>query len=262
METPGSYHRAVMIQDVVRSLACRPGAIYVDGTAGGGGHARAILEASSPDGLLIGIDRDEDALSECGKALEAFGGRKILVQGNFADMEMILAQLGIDRVDGIVLDLGVSSHQLETAERGFSFSADAPLDMRMDRSGPVTARDLVNGLPERELARILRDWGEERKAARIARAIASRRKVSPIETTGELASIVTKAAGAAPGRKAIHPATRTFQALRIAVNDELDNLRRALRGAVPDMDIIMVDGNNIDDLARKGGVLNCMTWGM
>jgi 16S rRNA (cytosine1402-N4)-methyltransferase len=217
-----------MVREVLEALRCKSGGLYVDGTVGGGGHALAILRASSPDGILIGIDQDDDALSESEKVLHAFGARKILVKGNFADMDRILAGLRIGQVDGLLLDLGVSSHQLDAVERGFSFSSDAPLDMRMDRSRKVRASDLVNGLAEKELARIIREYGEEIKAAKIARIIAERRKIAPVETTSELASLIAKAVGGAGRRGKIHPATRTFQALRIAVNEELENLHGAI----------------------------------
>ena len=154
---PSVYHEPVLLQEVLESLNLKSGGIYVDGTLGGGGHARGILAAASPDGILVGIDRDGDALAEAGRALAPFGRRAILVQGNYADLKEILAALGIGRVDGIVLDLGVSSRQLEAAERGFSFSKPAPLDMRMDRRASTTARDLVNRADGRELERILRD---------------------------------------------------------------------------------------------------------
>jgi len=234
METAGTpFHKPVMVREAVESLRCRPGGIYVDGTVGGGGHALAILKASAPDGILIGIDEDDDALSESEKALHAFGGRKILRKGNFVDVDRILAGLHIGPVDGLLLDLGVSSHQLDRAERGFSFSSDAPLDMRMDRRRKVCAADLVKSLPEKELAKIIRDYGEEAKAVRIAGAIAARRKVAPIETTSELASLIAKTVGASGRRGKIHPATRTFQALRIAVNEELENLHGTIVRSVP-----------------------------
>ena len=168
---PSAYHEPVLLEDVLEALNPKPGGIYVDGTLGGGGHAGEILAASSPDGILVGIDRDDDALAESARALAPYGRRAILVKGNYADLKGILTGLGIDRVDGIVLDLGVSSHQLEEAGRGFSFSKPAPLDMRMDREAGTTARDLVNRADARELERILREYGEELVAGRIARAI-------------------------------------------------------------------------------------------
>jgi len=234
MKTAGSpFHKPVMVWEILEALRCKSGGIYVDGTVGGGGHALAILRASSPDGVLVGIDQDDDALSESEKILQAFGERKILAKGNFADLDQILARLRIGEVDGLLLDLGVSSHQLDTVERGFSFSSDAPLDMRMDQSRKGRASDLVNGLAEKELARIIREYGEEMKAAKVARAIAERRKLAPLKTTSELASLVAQAVGGAGRRTRIHPATRTFQALRIAVNEELTNLHGAIFKSVP-----------------------------
>ncbi len=222
------YHRAVMVREVIASLRCRAGATYVDGTVGGGGHAEAILRATAPDGLLIGIDADEEAIGQTEQRLAPFGDRKILIKGNFADMETILAEKNVGRVDGILLDLGVSSHQLDTPERGFSFTLDAPLDMRMDKDSGKSAADLVNTLPWKELAGIIKDYGEERMAGRIARAIARGRENSPIRTTAELAGVVLRAMPADAARQKIHPATRTFQALRIAVNDELAQLQKGM----------------------------------
>jgi 16S rRNA (cytosine1402-N4)-methyltransferase len=222
------FHTPVMVREVIASLRCRAGTIFIDGTVGGGGHAEAILLCTAPDGLLIGIDADAEALREAEKRLDPFCKRKILVQGNFADMETILAERSIGKVDGILLDLGVSSHQLDTAERGFSFSLDAPLDMRMDRTRGSSAYDLIHTLSEEEMERIIRDYGEERMARRIARSIVENRRRSPIRTTADLASVVVKALPHAAGRQKIHPATRTFQAFRIAVNDELARLQQAL----------------------------------
>ncbi|MHB8771702.1 MAG: 16S rRNA (cytosine(1402)-N(4))-methyltransferase RsmH [Syntrophales bacterium] len=222
------FHRPVMVTEVVAALRPRAGAVVVDGTVGGGGHAEAILESTAPDGILIGIDADGEALAAAGRRLARFGKRAILVKGNFADMEGILAEQKIGTVDGILLDLGVSSHQLDSPERGFSFSQEAPLDMRMDRSRPKSAADLVNSLPWEELARIIKGFGEERMAGRIARAIVAERNRSPIRTTTALAGIVVRTLPPGTERQKIHPATRTFQALRIAVNDELTSLRRAI----------------------------------
>ncbi len=222
------FHTPAMLNEVVDSLDCRPGCIYLDGTVGGGGHAYQILAKTVPDGMLIGIDADDDALAESRCILKPFGSRKILVKGNFADIGEILTELNIKKVDGILLDLGVSSHQLETAERGFSFSLDGRLDMRMDRSRGPSAYDLVNTSSDNELERIMREYGEEARAGRIVRAISARRKISPIKTTVELAAIVARALPAQLARKRIHPATKTFQALRIAVNDELSNLHKVI----------------------------------
>jgi 16S rRNA (cytosine1402-N4)-methyltransferase len=216
-----SFHTPVMVREVILSLRCRAGAIYVDGTVGGGGHAEAILLSTAPDGLLIGIDADADAVQESEKRLAPFGKRKILVKGNFAEMDVILAERNIGQVDGILLDLGVS-------KRGFSLSLDAPLDMRMDRSRGHSAYDLIHTLSEEELERTIRNYGEERRARRIARSIINSRNHSPIRTTTDLADLVVRAFPHEAGRRRIHPATRTFQALRIAVNDELASLRRAV----------------------------------
>jgi 16S rRNA (cytosine1402-N4)-methyltransferase len=227
-----SFHTPVMLEKVLQSLRCRPGGIYVDGTLGGGGHALAILENTAPDGLLIGIDRDEDALLESEKRLQPFGQRKILIKGNFADIGEILTNLNIRKVDGILLDLGVSSHQLDTADRGFSFSLDAPLDMRMDQSSRYRAYDLVNLSPEKELRQVIRDYGEEPMAGRIARAILAKRASAPIRTTLELADVVCRAVRRQGVRKKVHPATRTFQAIRMAVNQELSNLSTAMDAGI------------------------------
>ena len=227
-----SFHTPVMLEKVLQSLRCKPGGIYVDGTLGGSGHARAILENTAPDGLLIGIDRDDDALLESEKRLQPFGQRKILIKGNFADIGEILTNLNIRKVDGILLDLGVSSHQLDTADRGFSFSLDAPLDMRMDQSSRYRAYDLVNLSPEKELRKVIRDYGEEPMAGRIARAILAKRASAPIRTTIELADVVCRAVRRQGVRKKVHPATRTFQAIRIAVNQELSNLSTAMDAGI------------------------------
>ena len=227
-----SFHTPVMLEKVLQSLRCKPGGIYVDGTLGGGGHARAILENTAPDGLLIGIDRDDDALLESEKRLQPFGQRIILIKGNFADIGEILTNLNIRKVDGILLDLGVSSHQLDTADRGFSFSLDAPLDMRMDQSSRYRAYDLVNLSPEKELRKVIRDYGEEPMAGRIARAILAKRASAPIRTTIELADVVCRAVRRQGVRKKVHPATRTFQAIRIAVNQELSNLSTAMDAGI------------------------------
>ena len=226
------YHEPVLLREILDSLNLKPGGIYVDGTVGGGGHARGILAATPPGVILVGIDRDDDALAEARRVLEPFGKRKILVKGNYADLKEILARLGIDGVDGIVLDLGVSSHQLDTAGRGFSFTQPAPLDMRMDRDAPLTARELVNTADPREIKRILRLYGEELQAGRIAKAISEHRKAAPIERTDDLAAIIAAAMPAHMRHGRIHPATRTFQALRIAVNDELTSLARGIASGI------------------------------
>jgi 16S rRNA (cytosine1402-N4)-methyltransferase len=221
-----------MHQEVLASLECRPGRIYVDGTVGGGGHAREILDKTAPDGLLVGIDRDGDALLASEKRLQSFGRRKILVKANFADIGKVLTNLKINKVDGILLDLGVSSHQLNTGDRGFSFALNAPLDMRMDQDARLSAFDLVNLSPEKDLREMIKAYGEEPMAGRIARAILTKRAAAPIRTTEELAGIVYHAVPVTYRQRRIHPATRTFQAIRIAVNDELSNLRRAISNGI------------------------------
>lgn len=202
--------------------------MYVDATLGGGGHAEAILERIIPGGRLIGIDRDDDATAEASRRLQRFGEAAVIVRENFTAIKEVLHSLGLSQVDGILFDLGASSMQFENADRGFSFAAAGPLDMRMDRRQPVTAAEIVNRRPEEELAGLIWRYGEERWSRRIARAIVRAR---PLSTTTALAEVV---AGAIPRRswpRGIHPATRTFQALRIAVNDELLNLENAIPDA-------------------------------
>jgi 16S rRNA (cytosine1402-N4)-methyltransferase len=223
-------HVPVLLDEVLAGLAPRGGGRYLDGTLGGGGHAAAVLEASAPDGRLLGIDADPAALAAAGARLAGFGERAQLAHGNFRDLGRLAREQGFESVDGVLLDLGVSSHQLDTPERGFSFAAEAPLDMRLDPTGGETAADLVNETPEGELADLIYRYGEERGSRRVARFIAEARRKRPIETTSELAELVARALGGRHGK--IHPATRTFQALRIAVNRELESLETALPQAV------------------------------
>jgi 16S rRNA (cytosine1402-N4)-methyltransferase len=248
-------HLSVLADETLRYLAPRPGGVYVDGTLGGGGHARLILDASAPDGRLIGIDRDRDALTAAAKSLEGYGDRVTLVQGNFSDCAAIVAGCGVDAIDGFLADLGVSSHQLDTAERGFSFQKDAPLDMRMNRSEGATAADLVNDLPEAELARVIREYGEERWAVRIAAFIVQARTEAPIETTMQLVDIVKGAIPKAKWEERLHPATRTFQALRIAVNEELESVERGVAAAVgllkPGGRIAIISFHSLEDRIVK-----------
>ncbi len=215
-------HIPVLYEEVLAWLQPHSGGLYVDATLGGGGHARGILVASRPDGRLLGLDADPSALSYASKPLEPFGDRVTLRAANFRQLGAVAGSLGIREVDGILIDLGLSSRQLDSAQRGFSFSLDGPLDMRMDQERGQSAADLVNSLPEAELSGILWRYGEERRARRIARAIVAAR---PVMSTGQLADLVARVAGR---REKIHPATRTFQALRIAVNDELEALSQAL----------------------------------
>jgi len=223
-------HIPVLLREVVDSLAIRPGGVYVDGTLGRGGHAREILLRGGAGTTLVGIDRDEQALAESAARLESVAGANVvLVHGCHGSLAEIVQKKGIGEVDGILLDLGVSSPQLDEPGRGFSFRADGPLDMRMDRSRDVTAASLVATRTEAELAGILRTLGEEPNARRIARAIVQARAARPIETTGQLAELVERTVGRHGPH---HPATRTFQALRMAVNDEIGELERALDGGL------------------------------
>ena len=226
-------HLSVMPTEVLSLLSPRPGGIYVDGTLGGAGHARMILEASAPDGVLVGFDRDPEALAAARQRLAPYGDRIKFVRANYAAMNESLAALGINAIDGFLLDIGVSSHQLDTAERGFSFQVDAPLDMRMDPESGATAADLVNELSLDELARIIREYGEERWAKRIASFIVkAREERGAIKSTMQLVDCVKGAIPRSAWEERIHPATRTFQALRIAVNDELGSLERGLAAGI------------------------------
>jgi 16S rRNA (cytosine1402-N4)-methyltransferase len=225
-------HRPVLLDEVIHHLRCTPGRFFVDGTVGGGGHARAILEMTAPDGRLIGIDWDENALAKAQLNLQSYSRRLVLVRDNFARMGSILARLQIQEVDGILLDLGLSSFQVDTAERGFSFGKPGPLDMRMDTRRKTTAAELINTLSEEELAVLIRKFGEERWSRRIARKIVRARAEATIDSTERLAEVVRTAIPPDKRSRQIHPATRTFQALRLEVNQEIDNLRTFLQGAL------------------------------
>ena len=221
-------HQPVMVNEVLEALAVKPDGIYLDGTVGGGGHAREIASRLQT-GMLIGLDCDPDALKIACTNLQEFSDRVKLFHANFAQLDRVLDELNIRSVDGILLDLGVSLTQLDTAERGLSFRLAGPLDMRLDPTQELTAADLVNSLDERALIKIFRDYGEERWAARIAKTIVRERRAHPIETTSDLVEVIERSIPAAVRYKSrIHPATRVFQALRIAVNNELENLQRAL----------------------------------
>jgi len=224
---PEFAHKPVLLQEVLDALRPAAGKKYADGTIGGGSHAAAILQASAPDGWLFGMDRDEAALEAAGLRLAPFAGRFELRRGNFAELP---DWVPAGSCDGVLLDLGVSSPQLDQAERGFSFQGEGPLDMRMDRRQALTAAAVVNGETEEELARIFWRFGDERQSRRFARAIVEQRRVKPFETTTELAVFIERLAPR-HGKKT-HPATRVFQALRMVVNDELGSLRRGLDGAV------------------------------
>ena len=239
-------HIPVLLDETLELLAPARGGIFVDGTLGGGGHAEAVLSRLPEDGRLIGIDRDWEAVHAAGDRLSAFGGRFTALHGNFFDMRALLAGIGVSAVDGILLDLGVSSHQLDTQERGFSYKSEAALDMRMDQQASLSARDVVNTYSEEALARVIWTYGEERFSRRIAERICRLREQSPIETTLQLAQIVRDAMPGKYRNEPQHPARRTFQALRIEVNSELSGLDQAVEQAC--------------DLLQKGGRLCIITF--
>ena len=221
-------HTSVLLEETVDGLNIKPDGIYVDGTLGGGGHAYEVCSRLGSKGRFIGIDQDEAAIEAAGARLSDFGERVTIVRSNYCDMKLRLQELGIDKVDGIVLDLGVSSYQLDTAERGFSYRVDAPLDMRMDRRQKMTAKDIVNDYSEMDLFRIIRDYGEDKFAKNIAKHIVMEREKGPIETTGQLIEIIKRAIPMKFQKTAGHPAKRTFQAIRIELNRELEVLRDTL----------------------------------
>lgn len=221
-------HVSVLLKETIEQLNIRPDGIYVDGTLGGGGHAYEVCKRLSDKGRFIGIDQDADAILAAGERLKEFGDRVTIVRSNYCNMRMELQKLGIDRVDGILLDLGVSSYQLDTAVRGFTYREDAPLDMRMDQRQNKTARDIVNGYSEAELYRVIRDYGEDKFAKNIAKHIVAAREKKPIETTGELSEIIKGAIPAKVRMNGGHPAKKTFQAIRIELNRELEVLKNSL----------------------------------
>jgi 16S rRNA (cytosine1402-N4)-methyltransferase len=223
LKVPGDEHVPVMAKEALDLLQCRPGGVYVDATVGLGGHAQFILERIQPEGLLIGIDRDKESLEKAQARLKPFSNSLRFFHDNYKNLPLILNNLSIKPVDGILIDLGVSSYQLLSPERGFSFQSDAPLDMRMDRTQQWNAADLVNNMSEGELANVIYRYGEERLSRRIAAAIVHEREKAPITRCSQLASIIGRVFKVR-GHQSIHPATKTFQALRIAVNEELQGL--------------------------------------
>jgi len=239
-----SFRHVSILRDVIaEAVTEKPEGIFLDGTLGGGGHAEAVLSRLGENGRLIGIDRDPEALAASSARLAQFGDRFVPVHGNFMDAKSILHDMGIGKIQGAVLDLGVSSFQLDTARRGFSYMQDAPLDMRMDPEAELSAKDVVNGYSQDELVRILRDYGEEKFASRIARFIIERR---PIETTFQLSQICTDAIPASARRTGPHPAKRTFQAIRIEVNGELSGLNQAVTDLI--------------EMLAPGGILAVLTF--
>lgn len=221
-------HTSVLLQETIDGLNIRPDGVYVDGTLGGGGHSYEIASRLSDRGQLIGIDQDEAAITAAGERLKEFGDRVIIVRSNYRNTKSILQSLQIEKIDGMMLDLGVSSYQLDTEERGFSYRYDAPLDMRMDKRQTLTARDIVNGYSEMELFRVIRDYGEDKFAKNIAKHIVAARQQSPIETTGQLSEIIKAAIPAKMRAEGGHPSKRTYQAIRIECNKELEVLRDSL----------------------------------
>ncbi len=225
-------HKPVLLSEVIEGLDIKPDGIYVDGTLGGGGHSEEILKRLSDRGRLIGIDRDEAAIEASTKRLSPYGAKLTILRGNYEDMQSLLLGLGIEKVDGILLDLGVSSYQFDEGERGFSYRYEAPLDMRMDRRQSLSAYEVVNGYDEQSLYRIIRDYGEDRFAKNIAKHIVMERAKKPIETTTELSEIVKQAIPMRMRESGGHPAKRTFQAIRIEVNRELEILQDSIEGLI------------------------------
>jgi len=247
-------HIPVLLAEVTQHLSLHPGSIVVDCTLGGAGHAKRIADSIAPTGILVGIDQDDAALAAASDTLR-LGQQAILLKGNFGDVDSLLTKAGIPYADGFLFDLGVSSPQLDLPDRGFSYQEDAPLDMRMDADGPLTAADVLNTYSESQLASILREYGEERWASRIAEFIVAARGRHPLETTGELVQVVKAAIPAAARREGGHPARRTFQALRIEVNRELDVLAAALDSAArwlsPGGRICVISYHSLEDRIVK-----------
>ncbi len=233
-------HKSVLLEETVSSLNIKPDGIYVDGTLGGGGHSLEICKQLSNKGRLIGIDQDEAAIKAAGERLKEHKEKVTIIRSNYCDMKQRLGEIGIKKVDGIILDLGVSSYQLDHADRGFTYRVDAPLDMRMDQRQSVTAKDIVNGYSEMELFRIIRDYGEDRFAKNIAKHIVRARSEKPIETTSELTELIKNAIPAKVRATGGHPAKRTFQAIRIELNRELEVLENTLDDMI---DLLNEDGH-------------------
>ena len=251
------HHISVLLDECIQGLNIKPDGIYVDGTLGGAGHSSQIARRLTT-GLLIGVDRDPVALKAAGERLAPFGDRVKLVHSNFAQIPEVLQELGIEKVDGILLDLGVSSPQLDDGSRGFSYMADAPLDMRMDSGDSLSADTVVNTWPQEELKRIFYEYGEERYAPQIAAAICRKRETAPIRTTLELVDIIRSAMPPAALREKQHPAKRTFQAIRIAVNDELGAVEKIMKDAIPCLNpggrLAIITFHSLEDRIVKTGM--------
>jgi 16S rRNA (cytosine1402-N4)-methyltransferase len=243
-----TYHTPVLLQETIAYLLTSRNGIYVDGTLGGGGHAATILDSLDDEGRLIGVDRDDDALAAAKKRLEKYGGRAMLVKENFKDIRIVLSQHGVKKIAGVLLDLGVSSFQLDSAARGFSFRMDERLDMRMDRSQNLDAESVVNDYDEQSLAGIFWDFGEEKNSRRIARSIVRQRARQRIESTGQLAQLIERTIG----RKFLNKTlARVFQAIRIEVNNELENLRHSLRDSIDVLEsgghLVVISYHSLED---------------
>ena len=239
-------HKSVLLEETIDSLAVKPDGIYVDGTLGGGGHALEVCSRLGKDGRLIGIDQDEDAIAAASERLKGYKDQVSIVRSNYENIRTVLQDLGIEKVDGICLDLGVSSYQLDTAERGFTYREDAPLDMRMDQRNTQTAADIVNTYSEFDLYRIIRDYGEDKFAKNIAKHIVKARETAPVETTGQLIEIIKAAIPMKVRAVGGHPAKKTFQAIRIELNQELEVLNNSI-------DVMI-------DLLNPGGRLGIITF--
>lgn len=240
------FHSPVLLHETISNLNITPDGIYIDGTLGGGGHAYEVVKSLSSNGLLIGIDKDINAIEAAGKRLKEYGGNIVFINDNFSNIKRIAKGRDIKGVDGILLDLGVSSHQLDEEERGFSYMQNARLDMRMDRDNVLTAEIIINEWTEKEIAKIIKDYGEEKWAKRIASFVSKERQNRRIETTFDLVDIIKSAIPASARREGPHPAKRTFQAIRIAVNNELDILEKAIEDGV--------------DLLKPGGRICVITF--
>jgi len=248
-------HRSILLDEVIEGLNIRPDGIYVDGTLGGGGHSYQVAKRLTEGGKLIGIDQDEEAIAAAGERLKEFSDRVIIERSNYVSFREILNLHGIDKVNGILLYLGVSSHQLDDPERGFSYREDAPLDMRMDQRNPVTARDIVNNYSEMELFRMIRDYGEDTFAKNIAKHIVRAREQAPVNTTFELVEIIKQAIPAKVRAKGGHPAKQTFQSIRIELNGELNVLKDSLNGMIDALDeggrIAIITFHSLEDRIVK-----------
>jgi 16S rRNA (cytosine1402-N4)-methyltransferase len=248
-------HKPVLLKETLEYLDLKHGGVYIDGTLGGAGHSSEIIKRIMPGGILLGIDQDSNAINAAKERLEAYKDNVIIVRDNFRNIKAIALENGFKEVDGVLLDIGVSSHQLDEDERGFSYMHDGPLDMRMDTNRDHDASDIVNDASERELTRIISDYGEEKWAVRIAKFIIEERKNGRIETTFKLVDIIKRAIPAAARREGGHPAKRTFQALRIAVNDELEVLEQAVKDAVdilkPGGRVVVITFHSLEDRIVK-----------